>query len=448
MDRTFGLSVVVNGDGIVVGRGGDRVHVFDAASGARRFTIFDPFPSTGGCFGNPVPAFGGHLVVSDACFGPGPATGDVDVGIAYLFDGATGALLAIIRNPSADDEDHFAAHAAYDDTIVTRSRDWDSGRVFAHRSCSDGVLAPGETCDDGNLVIGDGCDPNCTPTACGNGIRSPDEACDDGNPWDGDGCKTNCTPNVCGDGVVHGGVEVCDAGAANGSADSCCSTSCGEQRDGFSCTDTDACTVDGVCSYGRCGTPTVCPLCEACDPAAGCVPAPKRCLSAPVFRHAPLHLERRGVDRSDRVTWRWRGAPDTGLRFLGYPDRSTDYALCIFDRSGDVPRLAFRALAPAGTACGSGWDCWRQTPAGGFVYRDRAGHHGISRLDVGPGPGRAHAFRVRAAGPDVRVPDLPISSPLLVQLQSDEAACWEASYDPAAAGTNTATRFRATPSEP
>ncbi len=58
---------------------------------------------------------------------------------------------------------------------------------------------------------------DCSPVgACGNGVKEGAEECDDGNRNNNDSCTNTCRNARCGDGYVRTGVEMCDAGAANG----------------------------------------------------------------------------------------------------------------------------------------------------------------------------------------------------------------------------------------
>jgi cysteine-rich repeat protein len=75
----------------------------------------------------------------------------------------------------------------------------------------------------------------CRPAgSCGNGIKEGSEECDDGNTNNNDSCTSACLNARCGDGYIKTGVEMCDAGTANGTictapyGSTCnyCSTSC------------------------------------------------------------------------------------------------------------------------------------------------------------------------------------------------------------------------------
>ncbi|MEZ4379840.1 MAG: hypothetical protein R3A79_00725 [Nannocystaceae bacterium] len=106
-----------------------------------------------------------------------------------------------------------------------------------------------------------------TGSLCGNGMVDAGESCDDGaaNGTPDSLCLTSCEPSACGDGVVSLG-EDCDEGDANGTASSTCSSWCepavcgdGEITMGEECDSTDAnislhtyaCTAE--CAKNSCG---------------------------------------------------------------------------------------------------------------------------------------------------------------------------------------------------
>ena len=53
----------------------------------------------------------------------------------------------------------------------------------------------------------------------------------------------------------------------------------------------------------------------------------------------------------------------------------------------------------------------------------------------------ASAILIKGRGPHLRLPALPLSTPLRAQLQSSNRLCWEATYS--AAVVNTTSQFRA-----
>jgi cysteine-rich repeat protein len=173
--------------------------------------------------------------------------------------------------------------------------------------CGDGLVVGGEHCDDGNTDGGDGCTATCTIddgyqctgipstclTVCGDGLVVGDEGCDDGNLGDDDGCGSACVVEegwscagepsacapICGDGLIRG-TENCDDAAANGTAQSCCTSTCTFQASGTECDDGLICT-DNVCDGANAcvATPRSCDdgnacTTDTCNETNGCVQTP------------------------------------------------------------------------------------------------------------------------------------------------------------------------------
>jgi hypothetical protein len=129
------------------------------------------------------------------------------------------------------------------------------------------------------------------------------------------------------------------------------------------------------------------------------------------------------------------------MRDLGTPTATTGYHLCLYDESAVTPTLAARATIPAGGAC-AGAPCWRN--AGGTLrYRNPARTpHGISKVVIRAGDaGRA---KIVLEGKGARLPPLPIlplALPLRVQLQADDATCFEAVFGNTGVARNDAATF-------
>ncbi|MBI3735185.1 FG-GAP repeat protein [Candidatus Sumerlaeota bacterium] len=101
----FGASVAIAGNLVVVGAPNDTVgiysnagavHVFNATTGIWQRTIANPAPAQNEYFGGSV-GLSGNLVVIGAA-GESPP-GGTNVGIAYVFDATTGALVSTLANP-------------------------------------------------------------------------------------------------------------------------------------------------------------------------------------------------------------------------------------------------------------------------------------------------------------------------------------------------------------
>jgi cysteine-rich repeat protein len=261
--------------------------------------------------------------------------------------------------------------------------------------CGNRVIEVPERCDDGNVTAGDGCGPDCrieqiTPV-CGNGHIDAGEQCDDGNLAGRDGCSPACS------------VEACFA--CNGQPSICIPTPCG--------------------------------LCES-SPRVGC-------RTAGSIGRVTLRLKNKTPDEGDRLTWKWPKG-ETALADFGDPLNLVDYALCVWDRSGPMPVPLVAARVHAAVTCGD-TPCWKATGTG-FSYKDRAASNdGVQSIRLKAGAAGRAAMQVKARGPNLLVPALPLAEPvaLTVQLQAAGAACWQADYGAAGVVANDGSQLRARP---
>jgi cysteine-rich repeat protein len=273
------------------------------------------------------------------------------------------------------------------------------------RICNDGILQSscGELCDDGNLVNGDGCDTNCTPTACGNGIVTAGEGCDDGGLAAGDGCSASC--------AVESGWQ-CSGTPSH------CSEVCGDgiQTPGEECEDGNVAPRDG------CSPTCKLELCAA-TPATGCR-LPAESLKASV------QLKEKSTSDKDGLSWKWIKGAVTPKAAFGNPRFTTDYAVCLYDDQGGVPRLKMSLTVPHGGFC-SGRACWRDLSTG-FKYSNSAGiPNGKLKITLKEGlsAGTAKVIVAGKGGLLFR-PTLPLAqSPRVrVQLRNSNGACWETDF--------------------
>ena len=205
-------------------------------------------------------------------------------------------------------------------------------------------------------------------------------------------------------------------------------------------TPTEAATSTGTESKGN--TPTVTPApafsCPA-TPAAGCRASARSLIS----------LKDNALDRTDSLVWKWLKGAQTYRLDFGDPLHTTNYALCIYDKSGGTLSLAMNAVAPAGGTCVTR-PCWKETSAG-FRYRDRNEiADGLLSIVLKSGADGRASIAVKGRGPLLPLPT-PVSSEkwlnqdpaVIVQLlKSDGGPCWSAEY-PAPARLHTTTRFKA-----
>jgi hypothetical protein len=172
-------------------------------------------------------------------------------------------------------------------------------------------------------------------------------------------------------------------------------------------------------------------------PAGACSAIPRSgCRTIASNKTSVLQLEASG--RSSELTWRWLGGDATPASAFGDPTIDTDYALCAY-----APTLVLEATAEAGTLC-NGKPCWRSTPDTGFVYKDPSGTSaGLTRIDLSPGATGKARITVKGKGTTLPLPPLPLATPPLVQLQSNNGECWETTFTAADIRHNDATKFRA-----
>ena len=108
------------------------------------------------------------------------------------------------------------------------------------------------------------------------------------------------------------------------------------------------------------------------------------------------------------------------------------------------------AELPGGGTCG-GDECW--TPLGnppgsrGWRYRDRTGsQRGIEKILLKPGADGQATIRLKGDGPNVGLTEpFQIDLPLIVQLQRDAGACWEATYSDPIVSTDTTFKAKSDP---
>ena len=234
---------------------------------------------------------------------------------------------------------------------------------------------------------GEACDIGAFEFACGNGTIDLGEQCDDGPDREGDCCSANC--------------QLLPANS------SCAS-------DGEPCT-ADVCDGLGACTHGF-------PLSPGCQ--------------APSPRGAALAINDSSLDRSDKITWKWKGL--TGLGDFGNPGAASDLTLCVADAAGT---LKLSATLPAGGMC-AGKNCWRATKSG-HAYADAdLTPNGIRSASLRANASGVGTIRIKGKGDHLALGGLPLSLPARVRLlRSDAPICWESTFTTAT--RNDAAVFRA-----
>ena len=169
-------------------------------------------------------------------------------------------------------------------------------------------------------------------------------------------------------------------------------------------------------------------LCRTESATIGCPAVPDVGCSLQV--DSKLKLRRGRRLGKDRLSWKWRGPPNSppSAGMLGDPRADTDYYLCLYDETAGIASLAFESIAPAGPQ-------WSANSKG-FRFKGTQTPGSLDQLRVGT------RSRVKLKAKAREIPALPLSQDgsVIAQLRNDTGACWESRYA-APARKNDARRF-------
>jgi hypothetical protein len=171
------------------------------------------------------------------------------------------------------------------------------------------------------------------------------------------------------------------------------------------------------------GTPT--PLCAA---------TPRDDCTVPSFAETSKLLVRDSDPSTrDRLLWRWSKG-NAPIGDFGDPVTSTEYALCIYDRSaGNAIRVRTLTVPPGGS-CG-GKPCWKAFNQG-FKYKDRdATRDGVQSILLKGSIGSTAKLQVKAKGEELALPPpagleryFDQDPAVTIQLANSVGSCWQATY--------------------
>ena len=162
-----------------------------------------------------------------------------------------------------------------------------------------------------------------------------------------------------------------------------------------------------------------------------CPPTPAaRCRTPTAAGQSSLTLQRKTGGKG-YVNWKWRRGQATAPGDFGDPE-TADYKFCLYDGSAGPP--AMTQVVPLESLCHQravkGFvtqACWG--PLGdGFKLKDTLTRDGIASILLLPGEDGRASLTVRGTGPRLRVPVMPLTPPVLVQLRNDDGVCWEATF--------------------
>ena len=174
-----------------------------------------------------------------------------------------------------------------------------------------------------------------------------------------------------------------------------------------------------------------------------CPPTPKTGCLTPTSPRASRLSIRDGKGGRDKLIWGWRKGQETAPGDFGDPTTTSSYVVCLYAKAGGVLTTVFEEDVPAATTC-SGKSCWSAS-GDGFAYMDRKFDQGSMRkLSLVPGADGSARVDMRASGPALAPPSLPLdmSVPVEVQLINLETdTCWSSTFS--SASRNDTSRFKA-----
>ncbi|HSV06650.1 MAG TPA: hypothetical protein VLI07_09055 [Candidatus Binatus sp.] len=142
---------------------------------------------------------------------------------------------------------------------------------------------------------------------------------------------------------------------------------------------------------------------------------------------AMVLLKDRTPDELDTLLWKWTGATPTAKADFGDPFTTTGYALCVYDHTGGTLTRRFGAAMPFGGTCGTR-PCWKNTTTG-YVYVDSARTpDGVAALTLHAAGSAGAKLILQGKGAHLPLSGLPLTTPVTVQLSSDNGPCWSADY--------------------
>jgi hypothetical protein len=177
-------------------------------------------------------------------------------------------------------------------------------------------------------------------------------------------------------------------------------------------------TVFGDCCNTALLTPT-----NTLPVQLGCADTPKFGCNATATK-AQLQLKAPADDTKDKLKFKWQNG---NVLSFDDPTGSVEYYLCIY-----APTLILQAVVPPGAN-------WKATGSG-FKYGENTGAAGgVSKIKIQKGAGTAKIF-IKGFGMNLDDPALPLTQPVLVQVQNSNGSCWEHQFT-SPENKNTMTQF-------
>jgi hypothetical protein len=163
-------------------------------------------------------------------------------------------------------------------------------------------------------------------------------------------------------------------------------------------------------------------------------PAPVPCTAAPktgchtsISASGAFTFKKKSNPASSSFTWTLKRGDAVENSEIGDPLTSDSYSFCVYDSSPD-PQPLVEAAVPAGGACGA-VACWKDYPGGQVDYFDKARYvAGLATIRAKPGLLGRSMVKVTGRGANLALPDTPLTTPVTVQLQIANGACFTAAF--------------------
>jgi 6-phosphogluconolactonase (cycloisomerase 2 family) len=147
-------------------------------------------------------------------------------------------------------------------------------------------------------------------------------------------------------------------------------------------------------------------------------------------KRSKLSVRDASDDTKDAITWKWsRGAATSIEDFRDPINGGAAYAVCLYDASNNEQALVGSLVSPAATCGDKG--CWKATKKG-YKFTDKtAAQTGVVGINLVSGESGKAKFVVKGRGPGLGLRNLPVTSPVRVQMFVNDGSplqCWEATF--------------------
>ena len=161
---------------------------------------------------------------------------------------------------------------------------------------------------------------------------------------------------------------------------------------------------------------------EGSTPSGACAETPRTDCVSPAAEASRLKIRWDTGAGKGGFLWKWKGAAPATNDDFGSPTEGDSFDVCLY--ANGAPKS--ETHLPSILDC-SDPTCWRESSSG-FSYASRSlVPDGIAKASWKSGD--APKLSVKASGPNMPVPGLPLTAPVVVQLvRTGGTACWQATF--------------------